>query len=158
MTEPTKTISVRLPLNLVEQIQVIAKTAGQTQSDWVRDDLAQAVHALTSTGKRIASQPCKPDDEHSLLEAIESRIRKSEHRVMTEIAALKAAILQVAKAQHEDLCLMAQVGQSVEESMKEGLQAACIDVLGAIEDLKQVHESHKDTLLKAIYRPRRRNH
>lgn len=151
MTGTTKTIAFRVSQSVDEQIQEIAKADGRTKGDWVRDRVMQALHAMSPRSVPELEEPTEASDSPaSLLLSLETRIQETENVLREEIDAVKTAIAKVAKSQHEDLCTMAQVGLTVEESMEQRIEATRDQVLDAIERLKQSQRSHTDTFLRAI--------
>ena len=131
----------------MKQIQEMAKANGQSKREWVRDLVMQALHATDR----------KADDRHPVestagLPEMEIRLGEMEDRIRQEMLAVKMAVAEAAKSLHDDLCTMAQVGLHVEESFEQRVDDNCVDVLEAIERLKQSQRSHKDTLLLAIRR------
>lgn len=149
MSDPT-TISFRVSQPTKDQIDEIAKACGQSKSEWVRDQIMQALHAALPPTLG-AKQPSETTGVSAgLLEAIESRIHQAANGLQEEICAVRTAVADAAKSHHRDLCTMAQVGLEVEQSMEERIEASCVEVLDAVERLKQSQRSHKDALLRAI--------
>ncbi len=150
MSDPTKTIAFRVSQPIEEQINEIAKANGQSKSEWVRDQVMQALHAAVPPVPE-ANHPRDPlGSPAGLLEAMEARIQQAENGLREEICAVRTAVADAAKSHHRDLCTMAQVGIEVEESMEQRIEAGCVEVLDAVERLKQSQRSHKDALLRAI--------
>lgn len=150
MSDPTKTIAFRVSQPIEEQINEIAKANGQSKSEWVRDQVMQALHAALPPVAGT-NQPNEPmGSSAGLLEAIEARIQQAENGLREEISAVRTSVADAAKSHHRDLCTMAQVGIEVEESMEQRIEASCVEVLDAVERLKQSQRSHKDALLRAI--------
>lgn len=150
MSEATKTIAFRVSQPIQGQINDIAKANGQSKSEWVRDQVMHALHAALPQSPE-ADQPSEPTRSSTgLLEAIEARIQQAENGLRDEICAVRTAVTDAANSHHRDLCTMAQVGLEVEESMEQRIEASCVEVLDAVERLKQSQRSHKDTLLRAI--------
>jgi hypothetical protein len=136
MSEKTTTIAVRVPAAVATEIEDLAKEGGQTKSDWIRDKVMQAIHGAETPD---AGRPQQSNDTSSLqaiLEPIETALKQRDLELKAELASIRGAINQAAKAHRDDLALIAEVGQAVEKSMAEALQEACIQVLSAIERLK----------------------
>jgi hypothetical protein len=115
----------------------------------------QGLHAALPQAPESIQPSESIDFPPGILEAFEARIQQAENGLRDEIRAVKTAVADAAKSHHLDLCTMAQVGLEVEESMEQRIEAACIEVLDAVERLKQSQRSHKDTLLRAIPQPPR---
>jgi DnaJ-domain-containing protein 1 len=147
----TPTISFRVERAIEEQIQQIAKSNGQSKSDWVRDQVMRSLHGLTPS----APEPKEPDnaeDTARVIKAIEARIEAWQTNLRGEIQAVKNAIREVAKSHHQDLCTLGQLGLDAQDAIEERVEAACAESLDAIERLKQSQRSHKDSLLREITR------
>jgi DnaJ-domain-containing protein 1 len=149
MSEPTKTISFRVSPEIDAQIEEIAKALGLTKSQWVRDLAMQAVHATNPPGE-VESPAANNSLTPELVRGIEDRILEVASGLRDEILTIKASIEQVAKNHHNDLLTVAQVAAAAEESMEQRIENACLDVLDALERLKQSQRSHKHTVLQAI--------
>lgn len=147
MSEPTKPIAFRVSHSIDEEIQKIAEANGQSKGDWVRDQVMMALHNLQGDGEQKDNRVSTTDT----VAAIESRLDGIQASFREELRAVKAAIADAAKSHHNDLRTVAQVGVTVEESMEQRIDNARLDVLDAIERLKQSQRSHKDTLLQALH-------
>lgn len=86
MSEPTKTISFRVPLAIADQIDAVATAHGQNMSQWVRQQAMQTLH----TGLPPATENNRPSEPFAipvgLGEAIEARIQQAENRLWEEIS------------------------------------------------------------------------
>lgn len=146
MSEPTKPIAFRVSHSIDVEIQKIAEANGQSKGDWVRDQVMLALHNLQSDGEQNGDDISTSDalaEVHGRLEAMLAVFRD-------ELREVKSAIADAAKRHHNEICTVAQVGVTVEESMEQRIDNARLDVLDAIERLKQSQRSHKDTLLHAV--------
>ena len=61
MPEPTKTIAFRVPPSVEQQIDELAKAAGQSKGEWVRDQILQT---LIADNPQTPSQP-EPVSEYN---------------------------------------------------------------------------------------------
>jgi hypothetical protein len=96
-------------------------------------------------------QPADPKQlPTSLRQVLEARIQGTEDALRREIDGVKTAVLEAAKRHQGDLCTLAQVGVTVEESMEQRIEATGLEILDAIERLKQSQRSHKDTSLRVV--------
>ena len=151
MSDATKTVAFRVSPEIKKQIQEIAKADGLNKSEWVREQIMKAVHAMNPPEDAASEQPADPNKSPtSLRQALEARIQGTEDALRREIDGVKAAVLEAAKSHQGDLCTMAQVGLTVEESMEQRIEATCVEILDAIERLQQSQRSHKDTLLRVV--------
>jgi len=150
MFDATKTIAFRVSPAIDAQIEEIAKAQGLTKSQWVRDQVMQAVHATSPPGE---DEPSAEKDRLTpdVARAIENRILEFAGTLREDILAVKTSIEQAAKDHHDDLMTVTQVGLAVEESMEQRIDDRCADVMDAIKRLKQSQRSHKDTVLRAIH-------
>ena len=147
----TPTISFRVERAIEEQIQQIAKSKGQSKSDWVRDQVMRSLHGLSPS----APEPQEPDNTENtarVIKAMEARIAEWQTNLRGEIQSVKNAIREVAKSHHQDLCTLGQLGLDAQDAIEEYIEAACAESLDAIERLKQSQRSHKDALLREITR------
>jgi len=111
----------------------------------------KAVHAMNPPDDVEREQPADPTKSPtSLRQVLEARIQGTEDALRREIDSVKDAVLEAAKSHQGDLCTMAQVGLTVEESMEQRIEATCVEILDAIERLQQSQRSHKDTLLRVV--------
>jgi hypothetical protein len=148
------TISFRVEKAIEEQIQQIAKSNGQSKSDWVRDQVMRSLHGSSPRAPE-SEEPEKPDDAEDtacLLEAFETRIEAWQSSLRDEIQAVKNAIREMAKSNHRDLCTLGQIGLDAQDAIEARVEAACAESLDAIERLKQSQRSHKDALRREITR------
>lgn len=151
MSEATKPIAFRVSPEVDEQIQEISKANNQTKSEWVRDQVMEALYRLQQLVRPEPERREPPEqDSACLLERIDVQIQDSERRICDQLAELNRTVKAATKSHHDDLSTMAQVGLAVEESMEERIEVSCTEVLDAIERLKQGQRSHKDTLLSAL--------
>jgi len=151
MSDATKTVAFRVSPEIKKQIQEIAKADGLNESEWVREQIMKAVHAMNPPEEAASEQPADPSKSPtSLRQALEARIQGTEDALRREIDSVKDAVLEAAKSHQGDLCTMAQVGLTVEESMEQRIEATCVEILDAIERLQQSQRSHKDTLLRVV--------
>lgn len=149
----TATISFRVEKPVEEQIQQIAKSNGQSKSDWVRDQVMRSLHGLSpSAPKTDPEEPDAAEDTADLIKAIEARIEEWQTNLRGEIQAVKNAIREVAKSHHRDLCTLGQLGLDAQDAIEKCVAAACDDSLDAIERLKQSQRSHRDAILGEITR------
>lgn len=136
MSEATKTIAVRVLETEAAKIEQLAKEGGQSKSDWMRDLLRQATEAEETPSTPRLQEPGDTLSLQTIRELIEAALKERDLEIKAELASIRGAINQAAKAHRDDLALIAEVGQAVEKSMAEALQEACIQVLSAIERLK----------------------
>jgi uncharacterized protein (DUF1778 family) len=148
MSETSKPIAFRVSPEVDEQIQEIAKANNQTKSEWVRDQVMEALYSVQQL-VRPESEPCEPTSQ-TLLDRVDAQIQDSERRICDQLAELSKAVRAATTSHHDDLSTLAQVGLAVEESMEERIESSCTDVLDAIERLKQSQRSHKDSVLAAF--------
>ncbi len=150
MSSNTKTIAFRVSQAIDEQIEAVARHDGLSKGEWVREQAMRTLHALSPSNPDESAQLLAAGDAVSFGAALEARLAEMESGLRLELEAIKKAISQTAKSHHQDLCTMAQVGLTVEESMEQRIDESCGEVLDAIERLKQSQRSHKDTLLRVI--------
>jgi hypothetical protein len=151
MPETTETISLRVSKKTKQQVDEVAKAEGLKISEWVREQMMKGLHTMNPMGEADSEQPADPSESSTdLRHALEARIQGTEDALRRQIDGVKAAVLEAAKNHQGDLCTMAQVGLTVEESMEQRIEAACVEILDAIERLKQSQQSHKDTLVRVI--------
>lgn len=155
MPDATKTIAFRVSQAIDEQTHEMAKASGQSKSEWVRDQVMQALHAAVADPPADTKQSVDPAAGSAVMLAMEARLRDMEEQFRKEIQSIKSAVADAVKTLRGDLCTMAQVGLNVEESIEKRMETDWTDVLDAIERLKQSQRSHKDTVLRAIEQSRR---
>ena len=155
MSDATKPVAFRVSPEIDQQIQELAKADGMNKSEWVREQVMKAVHAMTPPEEAAPEQPAEPSQSPtSLRQVLEARIQGAEDALRRDIDGVKAAVLEVAKRHQEDLCTMAQVGLTVEESVEQRIEATCVEILDAIERLKQSQRSHRDSVVRVITQAR----
>lgn len=151
MSDATKPIAFRVSAEVEQQIHEIAKAAGLNKSEWVREQVMNALHAMNPPDEAECKQPADPKQlPTSLRQVLEARIQGTEDALRREIDGVKTAVLEAAKRHQGDLCTLAQVGVTVEESMEQRIEATGLEILDAIERLKQSQRSHKDTSLRVV--------
>jgi len=153
-TNPTTTIAFRVSPSIDEQIQEIAKTLGQSKSNWVRDQVMQSFHSSDSSNTPpVHSESPAEVVPPTALAMIEARFEACEILLRTEIDQLTTTIVQLADSIHRDLCTLGILVLDAQESIEQRTDDSCEQLLDAIERLKQSQRSHKESLQRAITRP-----
>ena len=150
----TTTIAFRVSPSIDEQIQEIAKTLGQSKSNWVRDQVMQSFHSSDSSNTPpVHSEIPTEEVPPIVLAMIEARFEACEKLLRSEIDGLTATIVQAAESLHRDLCTLGILVLDAQESIEQRTDDSCDQLLDAIERLKQSQRSHKESLQRAITRP-----
>jgi len=151
MSEPTKTISIRLSLTVHQQIGEVAQSLGLSEGEWVRDQAMRALHELNPQSEaEPPKQPTTSELSANLIRAFDERVQKAETGFRQEIEAVKAAIREAAKSHHQSLATAAEVGMTAEQSMEERIEASGNQILTAIARLEKLQRSSKNAVLYAI--------
>ena len=154
MSEPTKPIAFRVAQSTDQQIDEIAKAAGQSKSEWVRDQVLRALGGASPPPD--AQPPAESDDKRShRLDSLQAQMSGTARCFRSDIRNVKTAIEDSAKNRQRELCQLGLVSLDVHELLEERIEAMCLEILDAIERLQQSQRSHKDTLLRAMTEPKR---
>jgi predicted DNA-binding protein len=153
-TGSTTTIAFRVSPSIDEQIEEIAKTLGQSKSNWVRDQVMQSFHSSdpSNTPPVHTGSPAEeiPPIELAMIESRLEACEKLLHRLIDE---LTTTIVQLADSHHRDLCTLGILVLDAQEAIEQRTDDSCDELLDAIERLKQSQRSHKESLQRAITRP-----
>ena len=99
MSDATKTVAFRVSPEIKKQIQEIAKADGLNESEWVREQIMKAVHAMNPPEEAASEQPADPSKSPtSLRQALEARIQGTEDALRREIDSVKDAVWKRQKA------------------------------------------------------------
>jgi hypothetical protein len=75
---------------------------------------------------------------------------ETERTLRGQVDQLKTTVEASAKTQRKDLCNLGILTLDVQDFLAQRLDSLCIELLDAIERLKQSQRSHKDTVLGVI--------
>jgi len=150
----TTTIAFRVSPSICEQIEEIAKTNGQSKSDWVRDQVMQSFHSSDSSNTPpVHTESPVQEISPTVAAMIEARFEACEILLRSEIDRLTTTLMQVTDSLHGDLCTLGILVLDAQESIEQRTDDSCEQLLDAIERLKQSQRSHKESLQRAITRP-----
>lgn len=151
MPEPTKTIAFRVPPSVEQQIDELAKAAGQSKGEWVRDQILQT---LIADNQQPPSQP-EPVSEsndglNAAVELLQAQMSGSTRYLHNEISNVKDTLREASRDSRRDICQLGQVTLDVQQFIEERLDAVCLEILEAIERLQQSQRSHRNEVIRTI--------
>jgi hypothetical protein len=150
----TTTIAFRVSPSIDEQIQVIAKTLGQSKSNWVRDQVMQSFYRSDpSNSPPIHSESPAEAVPPIVLAMIEARFEACEKLLRCEVDRLTTSIVQMGDNLNQALCTLGILVLDAQQSIEQRTDDSCDQLLDAIERLKQSQRSHKESLRRAFTRP-----
>lgn len=141
MGEATRTIAVRVPAEVAAEIEDLAKACGQSKSDWIRDQIMPAIHGAGTPSADSSVEPTPAASAMTFTDLVQTALKQRDIELKAELESIRQAINQSAKAHHDDLALIAEVGEAVEKTMRDMLVDARNQVLGAINRLEETHTS-----------------
>ncbi|MEX2167744.1 MAG: hypothetical protein WD851_00410 [Pirellulales bacterium] len=150
MSEPTKTIAFRVAQSIERQIDELAKASGQSKGEWVRDQILQVLGAASPPPDAQSQPPAEPEDRTNQRDSMQAQISGVARCLRNDIRNVKTAIEDSDRNRQKELCQLGLVSLDVQELLEERIEAMCLDILDAIERVKQSQRSHKDTVLRAI--------
>lgn len=150
MPEPTTTIGFRVAQSIEQQIDELAKAAGQSKGEWVRDQILQVLGAAAPPADAQPQPLAAVEDRTAQLDSMQAQISGVARCLRSDIRNVKTAIEDSAKNRQRELCQLGLVSLDVQDLLDERIEAMCLDILDAIERLQQSQRSHKDTVLRAI--------
>lgn len=144
MSEPSKTIAVRVPVELLNEIEELTKEAGQTKSDWIRDTIMAAIHGAAPTAASSPAIQSETDSIRLVLDAIEGKIKQRDEELLNELVSIRLAVNQAAKVLHDDFFQMAHATKEFEASISDWLGYAFSEILSAVRLRQQPSSNRAD--------------
>lgn len=150
MSEPTQTIAVRVTQEIKEEISQVAKAKGQTNSDWIRDQMMAALVGSTGEESHDATPAATTESILSALNDLQARLQAVESIIQQNVAVIKTTIETATARHHRELCTLGQLLLELDELKDGEIRDSRNALLDALERIKASQRSHKETLLQAI--------